>query len=71
MTSCHKIRQQIELVYIIFSLRWNVEIILQSRTLSFLVFTIFYELFGEGTRLAIRNNMRARLIVTEAWVMGY
>ena len=32
--SCRKIRQQIELVYILFSLRWNMEFILQSRTLS-------------------------------------
>ena len=34
MTSCHKIRQQIEPVCVLFSLRWNVEFILQSRTLS-------------------------------------
>ena len=34
MTSCHKIRQQIELVYILFSLLLNVEFILKSRTLS-------------------------------------
>ena len=27
--------EQIELVYILFSLRWNVEFILQSRTISF------------------------------------
>ena len=60
--------QQIELVYILFSLRWNVEFILQSRTLSF---TIFYELFGGGTRLAMPNNMRAGLIVIEAWFRGY
>ena len=30
----HKIRQQIELVCVLFSVRWNVEFILQSRTLS-------------------------------------
>ena len=38
---------------------------------STLVFTIFYELFGEGTRLAMPNNMRAGLIVIEAWFRGY
>ena len=70
MTSCHKIRQQIELVYILFSLRWNVEFILQSRTLSWCS-QIFYELFGGGTRLAMPNNMRAGLIVIEAWFRGY
>ena len=38
---------------------------------TILVFTIFYELFGEETRLAMPNNMRARLIVIEAWFRGY
>ena len=64
------IRQQIGLVYILFSLRWNVEFILQSRTLSWCS-QIFYELFGGGTRLAMPNNMRAGLIVIEAWFRGY
>ena len=38
---------------------------------TILVFTIFYELFGGGTRLAMLNNMRAGLIVIEAWFRGY
>ena len=33
MMSRHGIRQQIRLMQILFSLRWNVELILQSRTL--------------------------------------
>ena len=38
---------------------------------TILVFTIFYELLGGGTRLAMPNNMHARLIVIEAWFRGY
>ena len=38
---------------------------------TILVFKIFYELFGGGTRLAMPNNMRAGLIVIEAWFRGY
>ena len=38
---------------------------------TILVFTIFYELFGGGTRLAMLNNMRAGLIVIEPWFRGY
>ena len=38
---------------------------------TILVFAIFYELFGGGTRLAMPNIMRARLIVIEAWFRGY
>ena len=38
---------------------------------TILVFTIFYELFGGGTRLAMPNNMRAGLIIIEAWFRGY
>ena len=39
---------------------------------TILVFTIFYELFGGGTRLAMpKTILRARLIVIEAWFRGY
>ena len=38
---------------------------------TILVFTIFYELFGGGTRLAMPNIMRAGLIVIEARFRGY
>ena len=38
---------------------------------TILVFKIFYELFGGGTLLAMPNNMRAGLIVIEAWFRGY
>ena len=36
-----------------------------------LVFTIVYKLFAGGTPLAMPNNMRAGLIVIEAWFRGY
>ena len=39
---------------------------------TILVFAIFYKLFGGGTRLAMpEDNMRAGLIVIEAWFRGY
>ena len=56
VTSCHKIRQQIELVHILFSLRWNVEFIFAEPD-TILVFTIFYKLFGGGTRLAMPKTI--------------
>ena len=47
------------------------KLILQSGTLS-LVFIIFYEGLGGGTRLAMRKTiLRARLDVIEAWFRGY
>ena len=71
MTSCHGVRQQIELVYILFSLRWNVEFILQGRALS-LYSKLFHGVCGGGTRLAMPNTiLRAGLIVIEAWFRGY
>ena len=39
---------------------------------TILVFKIFYEVFGGGTRLAMpKTILRARLIVIEAWFRGY
>ena len=39
---------------------------------TILVFTIFYELFGGGTRLAMpKTRLRAGLTVIEAWFRGY
>ena len=38
---------------------------------TILVFNIFYEVLGGGTRLAMPNIMRAGLIVIEAWFRGY
>ena len=35
------------------------------------VFKIYLGVFGEGTRLAMPNNLRAGLIVIEAWFRGY
>ena len=64
------IRQQIELVYILFSLRWIVEIIFAEPD-TILVFMIFSGLFKGGTRLAMPNIMRDGLIVIEAWFRGY
>ena len=39
---------------------------------TILVFKIFYGVFGGRTRLAMpKTNLRARLIVIEAWFRGY
>ena len=39
---------------------------------TILVFKIFYEVFGGGTRLAMsKTKPHARLIVIEAWFRGY
>ena len=39
---------------------------------TILVFKIFYGVFGGGTRLAMpKRNLRAGLIVIEAWFRGY
>ena len=64
------IRQQIELVYILFSVRWNVEIIFAEPD-TILVFIIFSGLFKGGTLLAMLNIMHAGLIVIEDWFRGY
>ena len=68
--SCCRMCQQIRFVEILFSLRWYVEFVLQSRTI--LVFKIFYGVFGEGTYLAMpKTILHAGLIVIEAWFRGY
>ena len=56
MMSRYGVRQQIRFVQILFSLRWYVELILQNRTLS-LCSSIFYEVFGGGTRLAMPKTI--------------
>ena len=39
---------------------------------TILVFNIFYEVFGAGTRLAMpKKNLGAGLVVIEAWFRGY
>ena len=39
---------------------------------TILVFNIFYEVFGGGTRLAMpKTTLHAGLIVIEAWFRGY
>ena len=58
MMSRRGIHQQIRLIRILFSLRWNVELILQSRTLPWCQ-NIFYEVFGGGTRLAMPKTICA------------
>ena len=68
--SRYGIRQQIGFVLILFSLWQYVETYFAEPD-TILVFTIFYELFEGGTRLAMPNNMHARLIVIEAWFRGY
>ena len=52
MMSHRGIRQQIRLMQILFSLRWNVELIFTEPD-TILVFNIFYGIFGGGTRLAM------------------
>ena len=70
MSRC-AIRQQIRFVRILFSLRWYVELIFAEPD-TILVFNIFYEVFEGGTRLAMpKTNLRAGLVVIEAWFRGY
>ena len=39
---------------------------------TILVFKLFYDVFGGGTRLAMpKTTLRAGLIVIEAWFRGY
>ena len=39
---------------------------------TILVIKFFYDVFGEGTRLAmLKTRLRAGLIVIEAWFRGY
>ena len=39
---------------------------------TILVFNFFYNVFGEGTRLAMpKKRLRAGLIIIEAWFRGY
>ena len=52
------IRQQIRFVQKLFSLRWYVELIFVEPD-TVLVFNIFYEVFGGGTRLAMPKTICA------------
>ena len=70
MMSCCGIRQQIRFVEILFSLRWYVELILQSRTLS-LCSTSSMKYSEEDPPCNAEDNLRAGLIVIEAWFRGY
>ena len=56
MMSCCGIRQQIRFVQILFSLQWYVELIFAESD-TILVFNIFYEVFGGGTRLAMPKTI--------------
>ena len=58
MMSCCGIRQQIRFVQILFSLQWYVELIFAESD-TILVFNIFYEVFGEGARLAMPKTICA------------
>ena len=64
---CHQIRF---VLILLFSLWQYVETYFAEPDTIF-VFKIFYEVLGGGTRLAMPNNMRAGLIVIEAWFRGY
>ena len=70
MMSRYGIRQQIRFVRILFSLRWYVETILQSRTLS-LCSTSSMKYSDEEPPCNVEDNMRARLVIIEAWFRGY
>ena len=50
------IRQQIRFVRKLFSLQWYVELIFAEPD-TILVFNIFYEVFGGGTRLAMPKTI--------------
>jgi len=56
MMSCCQTYQQIGFVEILFSLRWYVEFIFAEPD-TIMVFTIFYKLFGGGTRLAMPKTI--------------
>ena len=58
MMSRYGIRQQIRFVRKLFSLRWYVELIFAEPD-TILVFNIFYEVFGGGTRLAMPKTICA------------
>ena len=65
------IRQQIRFVQKLFSLQWYVELIFAEPD-TILVFNIFYEVFGGGTRLAMpKTILHAGPVVIEAWFRGY
>ena len=71
MMSCYEICRKIRSAKILFSLRWNVELILQGRTLS-LYSKFFCGVFGGGTCLAmLKTTLHAGLIIIEAWFRGY
>ena len=56
---------------ILFFLRWYVELIFAEPD-NILVFNIFYEVSGGGTRLAMpKTNLRVGLVVLEVWFRGY
>src|SRR3954471_5893529 len=76
--SCYKIRQQIRFVLFILSMAICGNLFLQSRTL-FLVFTIFLEELGGGTRLAMPKTICApdssslnlvQGLLRESWIRG-
>ena len=56
---------------------WNIELstvvcgICFAEPDTILVFKIFFEVFGEGTHLAMPKTICAGLIVIEAWFKGY
>ena len=58
MMSRYGIRQQIRFVRILFSLWWYVELIFAEPD-TILMFNIFYEVFGGGTRLAMPKTICA------------
>ena len=58
MMSCYELRQQIRFMWKLFSLRWYVELIFAEPD-TILVFNIFYEVFGGGTRLAMPKTICA------------
>ena len=56
MMSHYGVRQQIRFMEILFSLWWYVELIFAEPD-TILVFNIFYQVFGGGTRLAMPKTI--------------
>ena len=62
--------QQIRFVEILYSLRWYVEFVLQSRT-RFMCSKSTLVYLEKEPALNAKNNLRAGLVVIESWFRGY
>ena len=62
--------QQIELVYILFSLRWNVEFVRRAGH-DPSVQNLLWSIRRRNLPSNAEDNLRAELVVIEAWFKGY